>query len=315
MDVSIVIVNWNTRDLLRDCLESIADCVASERGKPAEAARLPLSVETIVADSASSDGSAEMVATRFPKVRLFAGGENLGWAKGNNVGIRAATGRYVFLLNPDTLLKPGALEALTRFMDEHPEAGACAPRLLNPDGTVQSSLRRFPEPVRLLWDVLGMHKIFPHSARFAGYRMGDFDYDRVAEVEQPMGAALFIRREAFEAAGEIDESFPIFFNDVDWCYRAVNAGWRIYFVPDAEIVHYGGSGTRQAKPRMIRESHRSLERFYRKHYRRLPGVFMAGVIGLSRVAEFMRIARANRAARLHPALSAPPSPMEGKSRP
>ena len=278
MEVSVIIVNWNTRDLLLQCLESL---------------RQAKGAEVIVVDNASTDGSAEAVRSAYPEVRLIASGENLGWAKGNNVGIRAATGRYLLLLNPDTVIRPGALETLTRFMDEHPEAGACAPKLLNTDGTLQPSLRRFPEPSALLWDVLGLHKLFPKSPQFAAYRMGDFDYNQVAPVDQPMGAALFIRREALEAVGEIDEAFPIFFNDVDWCYRAVQAGWPIYFVPEAEIVHYGGSSTSQVKPRMVTESHRSLERFYRKHYRRrLPPPLFAGIMGMSRMVERLRISRA-----------------------
>ncbi|MBW3624943.1 MAG: glycosyltransferase family 2 protein [Armatimonadetes bacterium] len=252
-----------------------------------------LQVEVIVVDNASSDGSAEMVRNEFPDVKLIDSGENLGWAKGNNVGIEVSTGRYLFLLNPDTVVHAGALESLTAFMDARPGAGACAPLLLNPDGTIQRSLRRFPEPVSLLWDVLGMAKLFPHSGMFAAYRMGDFPYDRVAEVDQPMGAALFLRKETLERVGLMDEAFPIFFNDVDWCYRAVQAGWKIYFVPKAKVTHYGGSSTSQVKPKMVAESHRSLERFYRKHYRdRIPSAVFQAIMAMSRMAERLRIARA-----------------------
>jgi GT2 family glycosyltransferase len=306
MDVSIVIVNWNTRDLLKDCLESI---LAPRRGGDADSSRSSsLLAETIVVDNASEDGSAEMVAARFPEARLIASLENLGWAKGNNVGARAATGRYIFLLNPDTVLKPDSVEILARFMDGHPDAGACAPKLLNPDGTTQRSIRRFPEPSSMVWEILGFGKLFPRSRRFGAYRMTDFDYDRTAEVEQPMGAALFIRREAWGGAGEIDERFPIFFNDVDWCYRAVQEGWKIYFVPDSEIVHLGGSGTGQVKPRMIVESHRSFARYYDKHYRRrLPKPIFAGILGLNRVVEALRLARARR----QPAKFAAPRPEGG----
>ena len=281
MDVSVIIVNWNTRDLLRACLRSL------------QVAEKEVEAEVIVVDNASTDGSAAITAEEFPEVRLIASEENLGWAKGNNVGLEAGKGRYLLLLNPDTEVRPNALVTMTRFMDAHPNAGACAPKLLNPDGTIQASLRRFPEPGHLLWDVLGIAKLFPHSPRFAAYRMGDFTFDHVAEVDQPMGAALFLRREAVEEVGLIDEAFPIFFNDVDWCYRAVRQGWKIYFVPDAEIVHYGGSSTSQVKPRMVTESHRSLERFYRKHYRdRLPRPIFEAIMKMSRMVEKRRIARA-----------------------
>jgi hypothetical protein len=205
---------------------------------------------------------------------------------------------------------------MTRFMDDHPEAGACAPKLLNTDGTVQASVRRFPEPQHLFWDLLGLGKLFPHSPRFAAYRMGDLDHNQMAAVDQPMGAALFIRRETLDAVGLIDEAFPIFFNDVDWCYRAVQAGWRIYYVPDAEIIHHGGSSTSQAKPRMVTESHRSLERFYQKHYRnRLPKPIFSLIMSLSKVVERLRIARAHRQKKLSsPNAPAPrgPNPPAGE---
>ena len=304
MDVSVVIVNWNTRDLLRGALKSLvgtAACVSpggsfvdslstdSSAGIPAPG----VSTEVIVVDNASTDGSAQMTAAEFPAARLIGSGVNLGWAEGNNVGIRAGTGRYLFLLNPDTVVLEGAMEAMVRFMDAHSGAGACAPKLLNPDGTVQRSLRRFPEPMSLFWEVVGASKLFPRSRRFAAYRMGDFDYERPAEVEQPMGAALFIRREALDAVGLMDVAFPIFFNDVDWCYRAVKAGWRIHYVPDAVVTHFGGSSTSQVRPQMLAESHRGLERFYRKHYHdRLSPAVMAGVFGMSRAVERLRLARA-----------------------
>ncbi len=287
MDVSVIIVNWNTRDLLLACLRSL-----EEERTPAR--------EVIVVDNASTDGSAERIMAEYPDVRLIASPDNLGWSKGNNVGAKASSGRFLFLLNPDTEVRPGALGELIRLMEARPEAGACAPKLLNPDGSLQPSLRRFPEPRHLLWDALGLAKRYPRSRRFAAYRMGDFDYDQVAEVEQPMGAALFIRRETWEQVGGMDESFPIFFNDVDWCYRAVKAGWRILFDPAAEVIHHGGSSTRQVKPRMITESHRSLERFYRKHYRRrISPATMAATLAMSHLVERLRLARVALALKRH----------------
>jgi len=256
VDLSVVIVNWNTCSYLRQCLESLSE----ERHGGTQ-------IEVIVVDNASTDGSAQMVRQEFPWVRLVANSGNAGYAKGNNQGISLAEGRYVLLLNPDTVVPKGALGKLTAWMDSHPDVGAVGVRLLNPDGSVQPSCRSFPEPAYLLYESLGLTLLFPHSRRFGAYRMTWFGHDREMDVDQPMGSALAIRREAVEDVGLLDEQFPIFFNEVDWCYRARQKGWRIVFTPDVEIVHYGGRSTSQVRLSAIMESHRSLVRFYQKHYR------------------------------------------------
>ncbi|MGQ9696667.1 MAG: glycosyltransferase family 2 protein [Armatimonadota bacterium] len=256
MDLSVVIVNWNTCVHLRTCLESLGNQVI---GYP--------QVEVIVVDNASTDGSAQMVRSQFPWVRLIANSENAGYAKGNNQGLVLAEGRFILLLNPDTIVPEGALEKLVSWMDRHPDVGAVGVRLLNPDGSVQPSCRSFPEPAYLLYESLGLAVLFPHSRRFGAYRMTWFDHNREMDVDQPMGSALAVRREALEDVGLLDEQFPLFFNEVDWCYRARQKGWRIVFTPEVEIVHYGGSSTSQVRLSAIAESHRSLVRFYRKHYR------------------------------------------------
>lgn len=258
VDLSVVIVNWNTGDYLKECLKSLQPWLKPEA---------PLKVEVLVVDNASSDGSTFLVQQDFPQVKLIANEENRGWAGGNNQGIQESRGRYILLLNPDTLLLPGSLDHLVQFLEDHPEAGAVAPKLLYPDGTVQPSLRSFPYPCYLFYDSIGLSRLFPKSRKFSAYRMGYFQYDKVVEVDQPMGSALLLRRSALEEVGLIDEDFPIFFNDVDWCYRAKQKGWKIYFLPEAQIIHYGGQSTRQVRPQMILESHRSLVRFYQKHWK------------------------------------------------
>jgi hypothetical protein len=255
MILSIIIVNWNTRDYLRRCLASI------------EANRPRVEYETIVIDNASPDGSAEMVRAEFPEAHLIANEENRGYAEGNNQGMEVAQGRYLLLLNPDVEVKPGALDALVEFAESHPDAAAVGCRLVGDDGQVQRSLRSFPEPWGVFCEYTKLSKLFPGSRRFASYRMTWFDYDTEMEVDQPMGSCLLLSREAVDQAGMFDQEFPIFFNEVDWLYRAKQKGWRVYFTPSAEVVHAGGASTSQRRPEMVRESHRSMKLFYEKHYR------------------------------------------------
>jgi GT2 family glycosyltransferase len=253
--LSVAIVNWNTRNLLLDALASIY------------AAPPAFPLEVIVVDNASSDDSAEAVAARFPQVRLFANPDNRGYARGNNQAIETACGAYILLLNPDVLLPPGTLERAVAFMEQHSEAGALGARQVHPDGRLQRSVRGFPSPLAVLWELIGFSRLFPRSHTFGAYRMPWFDYAQVAEVDQPMGTFLLIRRAALDQVGLLDENFPIFFNEVDWCLRCKRAGWKIYFSPDVEIVHYGGASTTQVGAAMAWESRRGLLRFYAKHYR------------------------------------------------
>jgi hypothetical protein len=255
IELSIIIVNWNTRDFLRNCLQSI-------RSNPPAC-----SFETIVVDNASGDGSAEMTSDEFPEVRLIAEAENLKYAEGNNVGMRAASGVFLLLLNPDTEVRPGTLDALLDVARANPACAAISCRLIGHDGKVQSSCRSFPDPRGVLFEYLRLSRLFPKSRLFGSYRMTYFDYEHEAEVDQPMASCLLIPRKAMDDVGVFDPEFPIFFNEVDWCFRAKEKGWKILFTPSAEILHLGGASTRQVRPEMVRESHRSLRRFYEKHYK------------------------------------------------
>lgn len=260
--LSVCIVNWNTRDFLRACLRSLQEW-------PPQTA-----MEVVVVDNASSDGSADMVRAEFPQVTLLANRENQGYAVGNNQGIAASRGEYVMLLNPDTeilpLPFPGAphpFDILVGFMEGCPRVGAVAPQLVNPDGSVQRSCRSFPTAGALLWEFLGVSRLLPQSRRFGAYRMTYWDHRTCREVDQPMGSCLVLRRRALDEVGVFDPQFRIFFNEVDLCYRLKQAGWSIYFIPQAAIRHYGGESTKQVRLAMIRESGEALQRFYRKHYR------------------------------------------------
>jgi GT2 family glycosyltransferase len=255
--LSVCIVNWNNKDYLRECLVSLA-------AYPPEGDEL----EVIVVDNASEDGSAQMVRNEFPKVILIANGENKGYAEGNNQALNRAQGQTLLLLNPDVVLNKDTLTNALSFLKAHPDAGAVGIKQIGADGKIQRSLRSFPEPGPILWEYVGLSRVFKKSRVFGAYRMTWFDYERPIEADQPMGTFLLIPRKAYEDVGALDTSFPIFFNDVDWCYRAKAKGWKIYYTPDASILHYGGSGTKKApRKAMVRESHQSLLRFYDKHYR------------------------------------------------
>jgi GT2 family glycosyltransferase len=254
LTLSVAIVNWNTRQMLLDALDSIYSAPPS------------FPFEVIVVDNASQDGSAPAVAERFPQVVLIANTDNTGYAEGNNQAMKIAKAAYILLLNPDVLLPVGGLERAVGFMEAHREAGALGVRQVHPDGRLQRSVRGFPTPMTVLWELLGLSRLFPNSRLFGAYRMTWFDYAHVAEVDQPMGTFLLMRRAVVEQIGMLDEAFPIFFNEVDWCLRCKRAGWKIFFTPDVEIVHYGGASTTQVGAAMAWESRRGLLQFYNKHY-------------------------------------------------
>ncbi len=252
--LSIAIVNWNTKAMLLDALDSIYNAPPK------------FDFEVIVVDNASSDGSAEEVHSKFPLVDLIPNSDNKGYAEGNNQAIKRAAGEFVLLLNPDVLLPAGGLERAVDFMREHPKAGALGVRQVHPDGKLQRSVRGFPTPAAVMSELMGLSRLFPNSKRFGAYRMTWFTYDRVEEVDQPMGTFLLMRREAVQEAGLLDLQFPIFFNEVDWCLRCKRLGWQIFFSPEVEIIHYGGASTVQVGAAMAWESRRGLLAFYRKHY-------------------------------------------------
>jgi GT2 family glycosyltransferase len=276
-DLGVCIVNWNTREYLDACLTSL------ERHAGA------LSVQTVVVDNASSDGSAEMVRQSHPQVELIANADNRYYAAANNQGLAVLDAPQVLLLNPDIEVQSGSLQTLVDFLTEHPRAGAVAPRLRGPDGKVQPSCRTFPSPDVVWLEALGLAKAFPHHPLFGKYRMTWWDYDTVQPVDQPMASALLLRAKALEEVGDFDEEFPMFFNDVDLCRRLWAGGWQVWFTPAAEMLHVGGAATRQVRREMILESHRSFLRYYEKHYRgRLDPVTYALTVGLLRVGAWWR---------------------------
>jgi GT2 family glycosyltransferase len=249
--LSILIVNWNTRDLLRACLTSI------ERHPPSR------DYEVVVVDNASTDGSAKMVQEVFPKVQLIVSPVNVGYAKGNNLAFQEAIGEWLLTLNPDTEFTDDSLDRVIEVLEAHPSAGALGIKQIGVDGKVQKSVRGFPSVRGIIGDLLNIKG-------FDSYRLSSFDYDKEQEAPQPMGTFLLFRREALTSVGDpkkpFDESFPIFFNEVDLLYRLHQNGWRTIYTPKASILHHGGESTKQVRKRMIWESHKSLVRYFRKHY-------------------------------------------------
>jgi GT2 family glycosyltransferase len=257
MDLSIIIVSWNVKDLLRTCLDSI--------NKACQAAP-ELSSEIIVVDSASTDGSPQMVRDEFPEVKLIASSQNLGYAGGNNAGVATAQGRYLLLLNPDTVVMPEALSRLVHYMELHPGVGAVGPQLIWPDGSIQPSRRRFPTLGSLFWESTLLGQWFPHNRYVAHYCMLDLPPDQPQRVDWVVGAALLIRREAWQAVGPLDEAFFMYFEETDWCRRCVQAGWEIHYLPDVRIIHYEGKSSEQVAGARTLRFQRSKIRYTRKYY-------------------------------------------------
>ena len=260
--LSVVTVSWNTRDLLRECLESLKQ----------ELDNLPqVKSEVFLIDNDSHDGSAQMVASEHPWVHLIVNKENLGFAKANNQAFKLAKGEYVLLLNPDTKVLPGAIGTLIEFLQSKGEAGIVAPMLLNTDMSVQRSCRKFPTFTNMLYELIGLSKVFKPGtaagAKFREYKMLDWEHDDEREVDQPEGACLLLRQSVIDQVGVLDEGFFMLFEEVDWCYRIKKAGWQIWFTPRAKIIHHYGQSIKQVKAKMILSSHKGLFRFWHKHYR------------------------------------------------
>ncbi len=256
-DLSIIIVSWNTRDLLSQCLTSIA--LDLERIPPTPRL-LSSSPEVFVVDNASTDGSAQMVREEFPWVRLIENAENAGFARANNQAIRESMGRYVVLLNPDTEVHPGALEAMLAFMDEHPEAAACGPRLLNEDGSLQPSCHPVLTPGREFWRLIFLDRIW----RRATYDMERWDPTVPCRVEVIKGACLVLRHESLDHVGLLDDRYFMYTEEMDLCYRLLRAGYALWWIPYAIVTHYGEASSRQMAENMYIQLYRSKAQFHRK---------------------------------------------------
>jgi len=254
-DLSIVIVTWNCREVLLDSLQSIEREVHSRRDDGR------IETETLVVDNGSEDGSVEAVRERFPWAEVIALPENIGFAAGNNVGLRRAKGRHAVLLNSDTVVLRDGLERCVRYLDRHPDVGVVGPQLLNPDGSKQNCIHNYPGFATELFPKGLLERFLPER-----YPSKRFEHAAPIDVEAVLGACLFVRREVLESVGLMPEDYFFFLEETDWCFRISHAGWRIVHIPDARIVHIFGASTKKKVPAETRiEYHRSLYHFFRKN--------------------------------------------------
>jgi GT2 family glycosyltransferase len=259
-DISIIIVNWNTKDLLKNCLDSITQTVKD------------ISYEVIVVDNGSRDGSAEMLKTGFPHVRLIENSRNLGFAAANNQGLRVMSGRYALLLNTDTVLQKHAVQELFAFMETCPEAAMACGQLLNADGSKQNSIASFPTLLTLLTNTPLLEYLMPRK-----YPSKRHHYVRPIEVDSGIGACLLVRKKAIDAVGELDERYFFFFEETDWAYAMKKAGWKIFHVPTAFIYHLQGQSIGNDVSSRI-AFYRSRYLFFRKWYAAPYYRLVAGII-------------------------------------
>lgn len=253
-DLSIIIVSWNTKAHLRRCLQSLGGAQAL----------LSRPLEVLVIDNASVDGSQLMIDREFGMVDLIRNDHNRGFARANNQGLARARGRYLVLLNPDTEVKPSALAELLAFMENEQTAGGAGPKLLHPDGSLQISCYPAPTLARELWRMFHLDRLHP----LAAYPPSWWQSNRPVRVDMAQGACLILRREALRQVGMLDERFFMYTEEVDLCLRLRKAGWRIHWVPWAEVTHYGGQSTGQSSEAMFLELYKSKILFFRKHYGR-----------------------------------------------
>lgn len=274
VDLSIVIVSWNTCRLLDECLESVRQELARQGDS------LNMRAEVFVVDNGSTDGSVAMVRTHYPAVKVIANQHNPGFAGANNQALAAARGRYTLLLNPDTVVLPDGFGALVRFMDEHPRAGAAGSRLLNTDRTLQPSCSPAPTLARELWRMFHIDRLCPYGE----YDMRRWSPTEPRPVESVQGAAMLVRRSAQEQVGPLDAGYFMYSEEVDWCTRIRRAGWEIYWVPASQIVHYGGQSARQVADAMFLQLYRGKIQYFHKHWGRIATSAYKLVLALATLA-------------------------------
>lgn len=292
-DLGIIIVSYNTRDLLRECLRSVL------------ASQGDFSFAVCVVDNCSADCSASMVRSEFPDVHLIESDANRGYAYANNLGLRhfgfevgtATPPRYVLLLNPDTSLPATALTDMIEFMDQRPDAGVAGPKLVREDGSLDLACRRsFPTPEISAYRMLGLSKLFPKSPRFGRYNLTCLDPDQLSEVDSVVGAFMLVRSQAIEQAGLLDETFFMYGEDLDWAFRVKQHGWHVWYNPAVTVLHIKGAAS-QHSSKARREFWRAMTIFYRKHYASQTPIWvhwptLAGIAVFSRLDLWGRALRA-----------------------
>lgn len=286
MRLSVVFLSYNTRDLTRQALNSV---LAAAEG---------LEAEIFVVDNASADGSADMVAEEFPQVKLVCNEANVGFSAGNNVALRQVTGEYALLINTDTIVRRDALHAMVEFLDAHPEAGACGCKILDPDGTLQLDSRRgFPTPLAAFCKMSGLSRLFPKHPLMARYHLTHLDPEQTAEIEVLSGSCMMVRKAAMDQVGLLDEDYFMYGEDIDWCYRFHQAGWKIYYLPTTAIIHFRGESGRGTPLKILYRKSRAMSIFVNKHMARRYRFFPLWLlqVGIALHGTFRFLTRAARA--------------------
>ena len=275
MDLSVVIITYNSSQYISECLRSVLLELGNRKS------------EIILIDNNSDDNSLELV-TKFSEselpenitVRIIANDVNSGYAPAINQGMKNSSGEYLLLLHPDVNIREKSLNIMLNTLNEDSSLGMVAPQFLFPDGSIQPSCRRFPNYSSVIYEALGLTNLFSSSKTFNGWKMGDFDHSSRREVDQPMSACVLLKREVLDQVGLMDEQFVMFFNDVDWCKRIKDAGWKIVFNPDATVKHVLGGSVKLVRSRMILRSHTGFYLYFHKHFRKPSHRIMNQIMGL-----------------------------------
>jgi N-acetylglucosaminyl-diphospho-decaprenol L-rhamnosyltransferase len=300
--ISVVIVNYNTRELLEHCLNRL---LASQVDRP---------ISIFVVDNGSRDGSCDLVRDHFPQVELIRSSRNVGYAAANNLALTRILecwrnagrpeGNTAMLLNTDCFVESDSLQITARFLDENPQAGIVGPKLILRDGSLDLACRRsFPRPVNALWKLTGLSMLFPDSPRFASYNLTYLDPDETAEVDSVVGAYMMVRLEAIDSAGLMDDTFFMYGEDLDWAYRIKQRGWKVFYFPATTVLHYKGATSSRQSYRLIIEFYRAMYLFHQKHYApetfpALNWIITAGIITRGTFALIRNLLRPARAKRV-----------------
>ncbi len=253
-DISIVVVTWNAKQYVLECLESLYAHPSSR------------SMELIVVDNDSSDGTPEAIREGFPRVKLIQNETNMGFAKGNNIGMAAAKGRYLCLVNSDVVVPAGCIDTMLNYLERDPRIGLLGPKMLAPDGSIGLSVKNLPTVWNTFCVALGLHSLFPHSRALGGFEPRSFSYIDSAEVEVVSGWFWVARQEAIADVGRLDETFFMYGEDIDWCCRFRESGWRVVYCAEAEALHYGAASSSRTPARFYVEMYRANLQYFRKHH-------------------------------------------------
>lgn len=254
IDLTISIVNWNTKNYLKQCLQSIIEKIVD------------IAYEIIVVDNNSEDGSVDMVQSNFPEIKLIRNNTNFGFAKASNQAYKISSGKYILLLNPDIEIVNSAVQGMIDFMESNPRVGALGPKLITSNGNLDPSCRNIPNFFTDFVESSFLDILFPKSKFFNYLKMGNWNHNQIREVEQLKGACILFRREALEKSGFMDEQFFMYYEEVDLCYRIKKTGCKIYFLPRVEVIHHGGGSAKQIESEAIYQRLKSKIKFFRKHY-------------------------------------------------